>query len=188
MAPRQYSREEMQAILAKALERQSSAQGDTFEHTQLLETATELGLSQAEVDAAIADVASARQRDAAVAGVLARRRRGVIGHGVAYLAVNLGLWGIDLATESMGVNPQGGWHWIVAASWGIGLVMHAWRALSQNPEELARAAEKQRIALQRRARQKEMEHAIETAVTDVVTTSADALSRILKPHDRDRRR
>ena len=188
MGERQYSREEMQAILARALERQGRTDGDGYRHAQLMETAQELGLSPAEVEAAIADVGRVAERDRAVAALVRDRQRGFRGHLVAYVAVNLGLWGVDLATAAMGVNTQTGWHWIVAAAWGIGVMAHAWRVFGRDPEALAQDAQRRLERRARKARQREMQRKIETAVTEAVTTSADALSRLLKPDDHDRRR
>ena len=58
----------------------------------------------------------------------------------------------------------------------------------RDPAELAQAAQRRQERLARKARQREMQRKIENAVTDVVTTSADALTRLLKPDDHDRHR
>lgn len=192
MAERHYSREEMQAILARAIERQAAGTShDDLSHAQLLETAREVGLSPAEIEAAVAAVDRLQARDRVIGQLQLHRRQQLRGHAVVYLAVNLGLWGIDFATASMGVNHRPGWHWIVAAGWGIALQLHAWRTFRANPETLKRDAERWQQRQQRKLQKQQMQHAIEGAVTDVVTTGADALSRLLDPQrqrERDQRR
>lgn len=185
MPDRHYDREELQVILARALERQARAAGrDDLSHEQLLETAREVGLSPAEIDAAIADVDSARSQRAVVTALQAQQRQRLRSHAAAYLAVNLGLWGIDWATAAMGVNPQSGWHWIVAAAWGIGLLLHAWRTLTAGPAELAQKAARWQARQARRRQKQAMQRAIEGAVTGAVTTGADALTRLLEQRKR----
>lgn len=192
MAERHYSREDMQAILARAIERQAKASGqDDFSHAQLMEAAREVGLSPAEMESAVAEVDRTRMRDAVVGQLQTQRKRRLRGHLVTYMAVNLGLWGVDWATAGMGVNHQPGWHWIVAASWGIGLLLHGWRTLTADPASLAHDAERWQRRQQRKLQKQHMQRAIEGAVTDAVTTGADALSRLLDPdrqRDRESRR
>ncbi len=186
MAERHYNRDEMQAILARAIERQAKSAGhDDLSHAQLLETAREVGLSAAEIDAAVAEVDRTKSRDAIVAELQIERRHHLRSHLITYVAVNLGLWGIDAATAGMGVSPQAGWHWIVASGWAIGLLLHGWRALAASPERLALDAERWQRRRQRKLQKQQMQRAIEGAVTDAVRTGADVLSRLLDP---DRRR
>ncbi len=188
MAERQYSREELQAILARALERQAKGPGsDGLSHAQLLETAHEVGLSPAEIAAAVAEVDRTRARDALTAELQQQRRERLRNHVATYLAVNLGLWGIDWATTAMGTNAQGGWHWIVAAAWGMGLLLHALRSVLADPATLARDAERWEARRQRKLQKQQMKRAIEGAVTDAVTTSTAALTRLLDPNRAPRR-
>lgn len=193
MAERHYSREEIQAILARALERQAhGTTQDDLSHAQLVETAKEVGLSPAEIATAIAEVDARRRRDVVVARLQVRQRQRLRNHAVAYLAVNLGLWAIDFLTATWGSNQQPGWHWLVAACWGIGLALHGWRVLAADSTRLQQQAARWQQRQARKQQQQEMQRAIEGAVTDVVTTGASALSRLFeaqrqRKHDRDRR-
>lgn len=193
MADRHYTRDEIQAILARAIERQAHGAGDAdLSHAQLLETAREVGLSQAEIEAAVADMDRSRARGLVVAELQERRKTRLKHHIAVFVAVNLGLWGIDAATAGMGVNAQAGWHWIVLAAWGIGLAIQGWWTFNADPASLSRAAERYQRRRARKLQQQQMQQAIEGAVTDVVTTGADALTRLLDPErqkrrDRDRR-
>ncbi len=175
----QYNRSEIQAILGRALDNQANG-GDGYTHAQLLETARELGLTPAEVQAAIAAEQEAAERQALTATVLASRRRGLRSHAVAYGAVNAMLWVVDALTVGMGSNPQPGWHWLVAALWAVGLTVHAFKVLFADPQEIAAQVEALRQQRLRRLRSEEMQRAIEGAVTEVVSTGAEALSRVLR--------
>ena len=178
--------------MARALEKQAKRAGqDDLSHAQLLETAQEVGLSPAEIEAAVGEVDRQRSHNQIMAQLQRQQRQGLRGHFAAYITVNLGLWGVDLATAGMGVNQQAGWHWIVAAAWGIGLAMHAWRTFNADPQSLSRAAARWQEKRARKLQQQQMQRAIEGAVTDAVTTGADALSRLLDPErqrERDVRR
>ncbi len=188
MPERHYSREELQAILARAIERQAKSAGsDGLSHAQLLETAHEVGLLPAEVAAAVAEVDRGRARDALTAELLQQRRHRLRSHVATYLAVNAGLWGIDWATAAMGVNAQGGWHWVVAAAWGVALLLQVLRGVLADPATLARDAERWEARRQRKLQKQQMKRAIEGAVTDVVTTSTAALTRLLDPNRAPRR-
>lgn len=175
----QYNRAEVQAILGRALDKQAD-KSDGYSHAQLLETARELGLSPAEVQAAIAAEEQAAERETLTLAVLAQRRQGLRGHTTAYLAVNAILWAVDAVTASMGANQQPGWHWLVAALWAVGLAVHAFKVLATGPEDLAAEVEALRQARIRQQRTEQMQRAIEGAVTDVVSSGAEALSRVLR--------
>lgn len=190
MADRQYSRDEMQAILARAIHKQAAAGSgsDDLSHAQLLETAKEVGLSPAEIASAIAEFDAHRGRAAGIAALRVRQRHQLRNHVAAFVAVNLGLWAIDAVTAGGASNGEPGWHWIVAASWGVGLLLHAWRVWSADEASLAAAAARWERRRQRKQREAAMARAIEGAVTDAVTEGANALSRLLNPDGRPRKR
>lgn len=175
----QYNRAEVQAILGRALDKQAVA-GDGYSHAQLLETARELGLTPAEVQAAIAAEEEEAERRALTATVLANRRRGLRGHAMAYVAVNAILWIVDVVTAGMGSNEQPGWHWLAAALWGVGLAIHAFKVLVAHPDDVAAEVEALRQERIKRLRNEQMQRAIEGAVTEVVSTGAQALSRVFR--------
>lgn len=175
----QYNRAEVQAILGRALDKQAD-RGDGYTHAQLLETARELGLTPAEVQAAIAAEEDAAERRALTATVLANRRRGLRGHGMAYVAVNAILWVVDAVTAGMAENQQPGWHWLVLALWGVGLAIHGIKVLVAHPDDVAAEVEALRQERIKRARNEQMQRAIEGAVTEVVSTGAQALSRVFR--------
>lgn len=151
-----------------------------------METARELGLTPAEVQAAIAAEQEAAERRALTATVLAMRRRGLRGHGIAYGAVNAALWVVDVVTAGMASNQQPGWHWLVAALWGVGLAIHAFKVLVAHPDDIAAEVEALRQERIKRLRNEQMQRAIEGAVTELVSTGAEALSRVFRGGGRGR--
>jgi hypothetical protein len=175
----QFSRAEVQAILGRALDRQAD-HSDGYTEAQLLETAGELGLTPEEVQAAVAEEAEAAERRALTATVLAGRRRGLRAHGVAFAVVNAVLWVVDLATAGMSADLAPGWHWVVLGLWSVGLAIHGYGVVTADPADVAAEVEMLR---QMRIRQMEREvsrRRIEGAVTDVVSSGAEAVVRALR--------
>ena len=138
-----YSKDELQAILGTALQRQGHS-GD-YGRADLLETARELGLSEAEVLAAEAELADKRELDAEINKQRQMARQGMVAHTVSYAVVNAGLYVVDILT------PGGPWFYWPLLGWGIVLAIHlgttlvagkqAWEAAAQR--ELARKRKKQ---------------------------------------------
>ena len=96
---RSYSRDEAQAILARAVERQHGA-GDQLTHEELLGIARELGVSGEAFEAAAAGIGDHVVIEREVNLRVMRARRGFLFHLVPFLLVNLLLVTINVMTTS----------------------------------------------------------------------------------------
>jgi hypothetical protein len=164
-AGRSYTREEVQAILSRALEGAHS-QGDALSHDDLLAIARELGLPESAIDAAAVDIDLELAVKRAVEERVLARRRGFMSHLFSYLLVNAFLFAINFLA--------GGPWWFVwpLLGWGLGLAFHARGALLPDRPAIAAKARK-RIAKERerearKARRQQGTGDIEAAVQDVV--------------------
>ncbi len=129
--PRSYSRDEVQAILASAVERQHG-QGDRLTHDDLIAIGKELGVSREAIEAAAAGVGDDLEVQREVRIRVQRMRRGFLLHLVPFVLVNLFLATINLMT--------GGPLWFLWAimGWGIGLGSHAIAALAPDRDAIER--------------------------------------------------
>jgi hypothetical protein len=148
MSERNYSRDEVNAILSKALERQ---QKDVTSHRELIETGREIGLDAATIEAAAREVEGARATAEQERRVRADLRRALFNDAFSYLVVMAFLLAVNLLS-----SPA--YMWVVwpALGWGLGLLFHARAALFPNEKRisklLARAARRERRGDQTRAR------------------------------------
>jgi hypothetical protein len=146
MAKRVYTREEADAILARALEAQG--RGDGTSHDDLLAAGREIGLSPEAIERAAEDVLAKRSEATALREIRGRAWRGFYAHFVPYALVNLMLVLINAMT--------GGPPWALAPilGWGIGLVLHLLAVASPDPRRMRRRLEaEQRRAASRAAQQ-----------------------------------
>jgi 2TM domain len=180
MPQRSYSREEVQAILASAVERQHG-QGDQLSHEELLAIGRELGVSREAIEAAAASGAGDEvevQREVRI--TVQRLKRGFLAHLVPFILVNVFLAVLNLMI--------GGPLWFVWAvlGWGIGLGCHALAALAPDREELARRArrriERDREKLRRKSERgaltdgaRRVAEAVHDRTAEVLHAVADAL-------------
>ncbi|HTQ47241.1 MAG TPA: 2TM domain-containing protein [Polyangiaceae bacterium] len=129
---RSYSRDEVQAILASAVERQHG-QGDQLTHEDLVAIGKELGVSREAIENAAAgigdDVEVQRQVRIRVQGL----RRGFLYHIVPFLLVNLFLATINFLTWDGFDFP---WFLFPLLGWAIGLGSHAIVALAPNRDKI----------------------------------------------------
>jgi hypothetical protein len=141
---RSYTRDEVNAILARALERQ---QRDLTTHRELVETAREIGLSAEAIDAAAREIAEARAGEADERGARERLRRALFNHAFSYFVVLAFLLAVNLLTSSA-------YMWVVwpALGWGLGLLFHARAALFPDARRVARLAAKHAKRERRRTR------------------------------------
>ena len=144
MADRVYTRDEAEAILARAIELQVH-QGATS-HADLLASAKEVGVPASAIERAATEVLSRRRDDAALREVRARQWRGFLAHLVPYVTVNALLGFINLMT---GHFP---WVVIVLLGWGIGLGSHLLAVAMPDQRSLRRQLERERARDARRAR------------------------------------
>jgi hypothetical protein len=175
---RSYSREEAQAILSRAVERQHD--GDQLTHEELLAIGRELGVSREAIDAAAAGVGDQLAVDREVRVRVARARRSFLLHLVPFLLVNLLLVTINVMTTSFL------WFLFPLLGWGIGLGSHALVALAPDRDAIAtkvrrrmeREREKQRRAAERSSLQlgaRRLAEAVQDRTAEVLHAVADAL-------------
>lgn len=117
MQDRQFTNEEMRAILSRAL-RQKYKEGNHIARGDLEQAATELGIDKTRLDAAIEDFDRDRKSEVDSARVRKRKRNTVVMHGVVFVMVNSALL-FDMALRGRDY-PM---HWILLG-WGIGLIAH----------------------------------------------------------------
>jgi 2TM domain len=165
---RSYSRDEVQAILANAVERQHG-QGDQLTHEDLVAIGKELGVSREAIDLAVAgvgdDLEVQRQVRARVQGL----RRGFLYHFVPFILVNLFLATINFLTWA-----DFPWFLFPLLGWAIGLGSHAIVALAPNREKIERQV-RRRIEREREKQRRRNERG---ALTEGARRVAEAV------HDR----
>lgn len=115
--PRKYSQDDVNAILRRALERQGSSSAIT--HDELMETAKELGIDPAALEAAVNEQQTVGDYESARAEYVVHRRQKFFEHLRAYLIVNLVLFFIDI------VVSEGVWFFWPLFGWGIGIAFDA---------------------------------------------------------------
>jgi hypothetical protein len=131
--PMSYSSEDVQQILQRALMRKET---DTFSRDQLLEMASELGISADVLQAAELDWQSNRDELQERKSFNAFRRRAFKAHWIPYLAVNTFLILINLVT-----SPGYFWAIFPLLGWGLGLFFHGWSAYQTEGEAYEQAFE-----------------------------------------------
>lgn len=151
--PTRYSQAELQAILHTALSRQQHT-GD-YARSDLLETARELGLTEADISAAEAELAERTALQTEVNRQKRLARQGMAAHTLSFAVVNAGLYAVDLLT------PGGPWfHWPLLG-WGVGLAIHLGTTLFAGQEAWEEAARKR---LERQRKREAREQAVQRVV------------------------
>ena len=135
MADRIYTRQEADAILARALERQ----GDTTSHEDLVAAAGEIGVSREALERAAGEILARRSDDAEIRLLRARRWRGFVSHLVPYVLVGALLGFINFLTTSF---P---WVVIVMLAWGVGLASHLASVVLVDDEQLRARLQRRRL-------------------------------------------
>lgn len=142
MTEHRYSREEVDAILGRAIEREHG-RGD-LSHEDLVAAAREVGISADAIDAAAMEVLSEQRKKNELVEVRHQQWRGFFRHLVRYLLVNGMLATLNVLTSHF---P---WALFPATAWGIGLFFHLMAVVSPNPQRLQRRLERQRERERRR--------------------------------------
>lgn len=145
---RQYSEDEVKAILERALAR-SRDKSAGVSHDELLAAASEVGISREDIERAAVEVSEGRDEREARAHILASRRRGFSSHLWAFLGVNVFLLAINLLT-----TPAILWFLFPLLGWGLGLFFHARAALSKEVAERAIRREVERRVKARKKQRK----------------------------------
>jgi hypothetical protein len=136
MDARVYSRDEVQAILARAIERQA---GDGLTHIELLAVAREAGIAPELVANAARELVAQREEDArrarAYAAARAALTRAFANHAFSYLVVIGFLLAVNVLTSTA-------YLWFVwpALAWGVAIAFHARAAFAPSDEAMARVA------------------------------------------------
>lgn len=183
---RKYSREEVQAILARALE-SAHEQGDELSHEDLLSVARELGVSASAIEDAAAniDVELAVKRD--VDERIRGRRRGFVSHLIPFIMVNA----LIASLNFMLGGPL--WFLFPLLFWGIGLVFHARAAFLPDRPALERRSrkrierEREREARRNRRKERGPGSELEAVVQDVVAGALGAVADAIAEGRRTRR-
>ena len=176
MPERRYSRDEVDAILGRAIERERG--GDELSHEQLLAIAQEVGVSADSIERAATEISvEVRQRDD-----LARLRknawRGFVAHLIPYVCVNGLLIVLNLLTTRF---P---WALFPILGWGIGILSHLLAVAMPNPDRLARQLERERERERRRqlktrvdARARDFEVAVGEGAAALLHAAANRINR-----------
>lgn len=170
---RQYSRDEVEEILRRALESQPL---ETLSHRDLVDAAVEAGIDAADVEAAAKQIEEEREVRAEAEQIVLRRRRRFLQSIYSYVVVNAGLFVIDI------MAGPGWWVQWVLAGWGIFLALGARRALMPDRERL-RARARRRIAKRRRGSwdkqvRREVDRAIQVGVDAVIEAASRKLAAV----------
>jgi hypothetical protein len=151
MPSRSYSRDEVQAILANAVERQHG-DGDRLTHDDLVAIGKELGVSREAIELAAAGVGDDLEVQRQVRARVQGMRRGFLYHFVPFVLVNLFLAAINLVT---GGPP---WFLFPLLGWFIGLGSHAIVALAPDRDKIERQV-RRRIEREREKQRRKNERA-----------------------------
>ena len=165
---KQYSRDEVEEILRRALETQPV---ETLSHRDLVDAAVEAGIDAADVEAAAKQIEEEREVRIEEERVLTARKKRFLQWIYTYVVVNAGLFVIDI------MSGPGWWVQWVLAGWGIALALGARRALLPDRERL-RARARRRIAKRRRGDwEKQVRKEVDRAIQVGVDALVDAASR-----------
>jgi hypothetical protein len=173
MADRKYSEDEAAAIIRRALERKELV--DHVSHSELVETAKEMGLSAADVEAAVVEEAKSRALADERAEWLARRQRQLRGSVAVWLWVSA----LCLAINLLAGGPW--WFQWVLVPWGF-LQLFPLMRLRLGPteeqlERLRRRRERRLRRSQRRAQLAESAKLFEHTVNEGVAALLELLER-----------
>lgn len=131
-----YTDHEVHAIIDHALRLQH---GRTIDHQQLVAVASEVGISEQDLEAAVHEVRLTRETDGAKTRILARRRQRLLSHVWTFVVVNVFLFAINYLT-----TPGEWWVSFSVLGWGLVLLFHTRAALSKEVSERALRREKKR--------------------------------------------
>jgi hypothetical protein len=122
-----YTKEEADAILARALDMQ---RGDGTSHEDLVAAAREVGVAPEVLERAAAEVITGRQDEVELVAIRERAWRGFYAHLVPYVMVGALLGFLNYMTTSF---P---WAVIAMFAWGIGLASHLLAVVTADRERL----------------------------------------------------
>lgn len=170
-APRSYTREEMQEILRRAMDRQSSRGEIT--HDEMVDAAREVGIDVDSIEQAAHELDAHRASVDEDAEVARRKKRGFYRSLVVYGVVNTALFALDMLTAG------GRWWFAVAIIWGIFVALHGvsvFMPRHESPEERQRRLE-QRVRHEARRREQEARRAVKRARHEAKLARKEAIRR-----------
>jgi hypothetical protein len=174
---REYSRDEVEEILRRALETQPV---EALSHEDLVAAAVEAGINAADVEAAALQLEEERELRVEEDRIVSWRRKRFLQSIYTYVVVNAGLFVIDI------MSGPGWWVQWVLAGWGIALALGARRALLPDRERL-RARARRRLSRRKRGKwEKQVRKEVDRAIQVGVDALVDAASRRLSDTDRVR--
>jgi hypothetical protein len=140
-APRQFTQEEVNAILRRALDRQGG--GSAITQDELFETARELGIDAAALQAAIDEQTTVAEYEEARQQYIIHRKQKFFEHLRSYLIINAILMTVDL------LLTDGTWFYWPLFGWGIGVAFDAADTFWPKEKDIDRGA---RRIIEKRAR------------------------------------
>ncbi len=183
---RQFTPEEAEEILRRALQRQSET---GISREDLLSAAREVGVSDQALLEAADEVERGRSERAVTERLRAEKRASLVSHATVYAVVSAGLFLLNLATNMATVTDQvpRWWSLFPLVAWGIAVAVHAVRSL-RNPEpsveevrsEVAREAQEARAVEAERATRSRDEDAVAmlTRLADVMRREAEPAAKV----------
>lgn len=175
----EYSRDEVEEILRRALETQPL---EMLSHEDLVEAAVEAGIDAADVEAAARQIEEEREVRVEEERIVGRRRKRFLQSVYTFVVVNGGLFLIDL------MSGPGWWVQWVLAGWGVALALGARRALLPDRERL-RARARRRVARKKRGHwEKQVRKEVDRAIQVGVDALIDAASRKLAQREQEKTR
>lgn len=179
-----YTREEADAILGRAIERDRS--NSDLSREQLVAVAREVGVSAESVDKAIEEIVIERKGREELTQLRRHAWQGFAYHLIPFVGVSTLLIILNLATTSF---P---WAMFPIMGWGIGLLSHLMAVAFPNPERLQRRLERRRERERRRqyrkqvrAGAKDLEVAVGQGVAALLHAAADRVNRGTAPAQSD---
>lgn len=172
MTERRYSRDEVDAILGRAVERERTA--DDLSQEQLVAVAAEVGVSASSIERAINEIASERRDSDALAQLRRDAWRGFFAHLIPYLCVNGLLVLLNLLTT------QFPWAIFPILGWGIGIFSHLLAVAMPNRERLERRLERKRERERERARRLEAKRRVDASAKQLEVAFTDGAAALLQ--------
>lgn len=168
---KQYSRDEVEEILRRAL---ASQPLEMLSHQDLVDAAVEAGIDASDVEAAAKQIEEEREVRAEEEKIVSRRRARFLQSIYTFVVVNAGLFLIDI------MAGPGWWVQWVLAAWGVALALAARRALMPDRERL-RSRARRKIAKRRRGGwekqvRREVDRAIQLGVDAVIEAASRKLT------------
>jgi hypothetical protein len=175
MTEQRYSRQDVDAILGRALEREHRP--DELTHDELVEAAREVGVTPEAIERAATEVMAERRDREELSAARVREWREFFAHLIPFVLVNALLITINFFT---GPFP---WALFPLFGWGIGLASHLYAVAVPDPEKLARRRARQQERERRRqtkrqlkAGAKEFEHAVGEGVAALLHVAAERIA------------